>query len=64
MADDVDFATELVADNLEKSIRAARAPIPVGVAGECEACFEDMPRLVNGKCGYCRDGRGPRGRAS
>lgn len=64
MADDVDFATELVADNLEKSIRAARAPIPVGVAGECDACFEDMPRLVNGKCGYCRDGRGPRGRAS
>ncbi len=32
MADAVDFATDLVADNLEKSIRAARVPIPVGVA--------------------------------
>ncbi len=59
MADDVDFATALVADNLEKTISAARAPIPVGAAGECEECGEDMPRLVDGRCGFCRDGRRP-----
>ena len=61
MADAVDFATDLVAEKLDQQIRTARAPIPVGEAGECEGCFEEMPRLVNGKCGYCRDGRGPRG---
>ncbi len=57
MADTVDFATDLVAEKLERGIRAARAPIPVGEPGECETCFEEMPRLVNGQCGYCRDGR-------
>lgn len=61
MADNVDFATDLVADKLEQQIRAARAPIPHGEPGECETCFEQMPRLVNGRCGYCRDGRCPRG---
>jgi len=64
MADAADFATELVDEKLEQGLRAARAPIPVGEPGECEQCFEQMPRLVNGRCGYCRDGRGPRGRAS
>lgn len=59
MADDVDFATELTAAQLEKSVRAARAPIPAGIPGECEGCGEDMPRLVEGRCGYCRDGRRP-----
>lgn len=63
MADTVDFATDLVAEQLEQGIRAARAQIPVGEPGECEACFEQMPRLVNGRCGYCRDGRGPRRKA-
>lgn len=59
MADDVDFATALVAANLEKSISAARAPIPAGEPGECDECGEDMPRLVEGRCGFCRDGRLP-----
>jgi len=59
MADDVDFATELNAAQLEKSINAARAPVPAGVAGECDECGEDMPRLVHGRCGFCRDGRRP-----
>lgn len=59
MADDVDFATDLVAANLEKSISAARVPIPAGLPGECEECGEDMPRLVHGRCGFCRDNRHP-----
>lgn len=60
MADEVDRANELADAHLERSLRAARAPIPAGVRGECEECGEDMPRLVNGRCGYCRDGRAPR----
>lgn len=59
MADIVDFATDLQQEHLERSIRAARAPIPVGVAGECQQCGEDMPRLVEGRCAPCRDGRNP-----
>ncbi|MBB3910871.1 hypothetical protein GGQ81_001472 [Sphingomonas desiccabilis] len=27
------------------------------MAGECGECGEDMPRLVHGRCGFCRDGR-------
>lgn len=57
MADPVDIAAEIVEAELERSIAAARAPVPVGAPGECENCGDDMPRLVNGWCGYCRDGR-------
>lgn len=57
MADDVDIATALQDNVLAHSIRAARAAVPVGVAGECEECGDDMPRLIGGRCGYCRDGR-------
>lgn len=59
MADAVDFATDLVADHLDKSISAARASVPAGQPGECEECGETMPRLVRGRCGFCRDGRVP-----
>ena len=59
MADNVDIATDLVAVGLEKSISAARAPVPAGKPGECDECGEDMPRLVEGRCGFCRDGRRP-----
>lgn len=57
MADTIDQANDLNEQHLERSLRAARQPIAVGVPGECEECGEDMPRLVNGLCGYCRDGR-------
>lgn len=57
MADDVDMANELAANHLERSLRAARAAVPTGVPGECEECGEEMPRLIDGRCGYCRDGR-------
>lgn len=59
MADAVDFATDLVADKLDQQIRVARAPIATGEPGECDECGEDMPRLVEGRCGFCRDGRRP-----
>ncbi len=57
MADDVDQATRLADEHLARSLAAARAPVPAGEPGECRECGEDMPRLVNGRCGYCRDGR-------
>ena len=57
MADDVDLAVAVADRQLERQIAAARTPIATGVAGECEECGRDMPRLVGGRCGYCRDGR-------
>lgn len=58
MADEIDLATDLAQQHLDRSLRAVRAAsIPAGVPGECEDCGEDMPRLVNGLCGFCRDGR-------
>lgn len=57
MADVIDDANGLVEEHLARSLAAARVPIPAGVPGECEGCGEDMPRLVDGQCGFCRDGR-------
>lgn len=57
MADTIDEANALAEQHLERSLRAARQPIAVGAPGECEGCGEDMPRLVHGLCGFCRDGR-------
>lgn len=57
VADDIDLATELQDAHLDRSIRAARVPVAVGHPGECEQCAEDMPRLVDGRCAPCRDGR-------
>ena len=55
MPDHIDIAVEISDLHLERSIRAARQPVPVGVPGECETCFEDSPRLVGGRCAPCRD---------
>lgn len=57
MADQIDEANKLADEHLARSLAAARQPIPAGEPGQCEQCGEDMPRLVNGRCGYCRDGR-------
>ncbi len=57
MADQLDQAAEITDLYLQRSIRAARQPVPVGVPGECETCFEDSPRLVGGCCAPCRDGK-------
>lgn len=58
MADDVDRAgdiSELAARRRENAVRAAAAAIPTGAPGECEACGDEMPRLVGGRCAPCRD---------
>lgn len=57
MADDVDMAVEIADEHLARNIQRARQPIAAGIAGECEQCFEDSPRLVGGRCAFCRDGR-------
>lgn len=57
MADLIDDANRIAEEHLERSLRAARVPFDPGEPGECENCGEDMPRLVNGRCAPCRDGR-------
>ncbi len=61
MADIADRAEIIVQEHLDRSIAAARVVVPVGEPGECDECGEDSPRLVDGRCAPCRDGRWRRG---
>ncbi len=55
MADVADMANDLAQAALDRSIRAARAPIPIGVPGECNECGDDSLRLIMGRCARCRE---------
>ena len=55
MADVADMANDVAQAALDRSIRAARAPIAIGVPGECEECGDDSPRLVMGRCAPFRE---------
>jgi hypothetical protein len=58
MADDVDLAFEREEAHRIKSLRKVlMEKFDTGIAGVCEDCGEEMPRLVGGRCGFCRDGR-------
>ena len=57
MADVVDAAVAIEAETLARGIARASAPLRAGAAGECDGCDWWMPRLVDGLCGFCRDGR-------
>lgn len=59
MPDIVDLAAEIEAEHVARGLARVSAAIPAGEPGECDECGEDMPRLVDGRCGYCRDGRRP-----
>lgn len=59
MADFADIAADATAAALSARLARVDAAIPAGVAGECDDCGEMMPRLVDGLCGFCRDGRRP-----
>jgi hypothetical protein len=59
MSDDADRALEIEAELLAVSLSRISGIIPAGAPGECDDCGEIMPRLVDGRCGYCRDGRRP-----
>lgn len=57
MSDDVDRASVVIERTLERQIAAARVAVPAGVPGDCTDCGRAMPRLIGGRCGFCRDGR-------
>lgn len=59
MVDDADLSSLNEAQHVAASLTHIDATIPVGVAGECDECGMLMPRLVDGRCGFCRDGRRP-----
>jgi hypothetical protein len=55
VADVADMANDVAQAALDRSIRAARAPIAIGVPGVCNECGNDSPRLVMGRCAPCRE---------
>lgn len=59
MTDIADLAAEIEAEHLAVSLSQVARTIPAGVAGICDECEEHVPRLVEGRCGFCRDGRCP-----
>ncbi len=62
MADQADMAAVLERQHFERSLTAARQPVPIGVPGECEVCGDDSPRLVASRCAPCRDAAARRAR--
>lgn len=59
MPDIVDLAAEIEDENRARGLARIAADIPAGAPGECDDCGEHMPRLVEGRCAFCRDGRRP-----
>lgn len=59
MADDLDHASRMQDETIAWALSAVDRTIPAGIVGDCEECGELMPRLVDGRCGFCRDGRKP-----
>ena len=59
MADVVDMAVEIEGEHLAAATRAARVGVLSGAPGTCGECTYWFPRLVDGLCGFCRDGRQP-----
>lgn len=59
MPDAVDMASQIEAEHLEAGLRRTLVPLDPGTSGECDDCGEIMPRLIGGRCGFCRDGRSP-----
>ncbi len=57
MADEIDLAAIAQDALIARGLARVGADIPTGVAGDCDECGEWMSRLVDGRCGFCRDGR-------
>lgn len=55
MADLADLAQEVIDQELEECIAAARKPLATGEPGDCNLCGETSGRLVGGACAPCRD---------
>lgn len=59
MADAIDMAATAEAELIAHGLARVDRTIAQGCPGECDDCGEWMPRLVHGRCGFCRDGRRP-----
>lgn len=56
MADDADTASEIERAHRERALaEVRREPFEAWVAGKCEECGDETPRLVEGKCAPCRE---------
>lgn len=55
MADSADYANDLAQAHIDRSLAAARRPIPVGAPGVCVECGEETARIVLGRCAPCRE---------
>lgn len=56
MADVVDIANEYAEQARTAALNErGRYSLPAGVAGECEHCGRETPRLVKNLCAPCRD---------
>jgi hypothetical protein len=57
-ADQIDDGCKREQEDTEKCIAAAReaaSRIEIGFAGTCQECGRNLPRIVRGHCGKCRD---------
>lgn len=57
MADDADRAAAIEARMLDHATALYRGVIAAGEPGTCRDCGHLSPRLVGGRCAFCRDGR-------
>ena len=55
MADVADMASDIAQAALDRNIRAASAPIAIGIEGDCRDCGEHTRRIVMGCCARCRE---------
>ena len=53
--DEADKAQQIIEEQLQAAIDAARGIIPPGEPGDCDLCGEWSGRLVGGVCAPCRD---------
>lgn len=58
MADAADIAGNNIDDELARRVAATRSDIPPGIAGVCDLCGENSPRLIGCACARCRDKHG------
>lgn len=51
-----DLAAQLADAERDAAVKRAQGALFVeGVSGVCDECGEPRPRLVGGRCAYCRD---------
>ncbi len=55
MADEIDLAQQREQIDRELALAVVGGDVPAGEPGECEWCGRDLPRLIGGACGRCRD---------